>query len=229
MSNQVAFIGWHEGSAGQIHSWFEQSSSYKVACFVHTEDEEPSIIKIPRSVSQFSYPENSTFKKLPLICAKDWTSALKKMGITKVLVTTPVASERAVHINEALDAGLELVSAIHPSCLILPEAIMGKNVIMHAKSFVGYRAELQDGVILNTGAQVDHHCFIGKCVTIDPGVVMAGNVTIEAECTVHTAVVIKNKITIKKGSIIGAGSVVIRDVDENQTMVGVPAQPIQKK
>ena len=46
----------------------------------------------------------------------------------------------------ALEAGLELVNAIHPSALIMEDAILGKNIIMHAHSFFGYRAELHDGV-----------------------------------------------------------------------------------
>ncbi|EMY26654.1 hypothetical protein LEP1GSC115_3023 [Leptospira interrogans serovar Australis str. 200703203] len=28
--NRVAFVGWHEGSAGQIHSWFEESNLGKI-------------------------------------------------------------------------------------------------------------------------------------------------------------------------------------------------------
>ena len=124
----------------------------------------------------------------------------------------------------ALEAGLELVNAIHPSVLKMEDAILGKDIFMHANSFLGYRAELHSGVILNIGAQVDHHCVLGKSVTIVPGVVMASNVNIEEKCTVYTAAVIKNNITIKNNSIICAGSLVIRDVEENKVMVGVPAR-----
>ncbi len=227
-NNLVAFIGWHEGSAGLIHSWFEKTGDYKITCFIHADDNPPVITKITRSASQFSYPENSKFKGLPFICSSDWPQYLKSNGITKALITTPDSIERAQQIKLALEAGLELVNAIHPSVLIMEDAILGKNIIMHARSFLGYRAELKDGVILNTGAQVDHHCVLDKCVTIAPGVTMASNVHIEEKCTVHTAAVIKNKITIKKNSVIGAGTVVIRDVEENKVMVGVPARILKK-
>lgn len=223
-NNMVAFIGWHEGSAGLVHSWLEKTGNYQITCFIHTDDNPPVINKIPRSASQFSYPQNSKFKGLPFICKSNWPQYLKSKGISKVLITTPDSSERAHQIMVALEAGLELVNAIHPSALIMEDAILGKNIIMHANSFLGYRAELHDGVILNTGAQVDHHCVLGKSVTIAPGVVMASNVYIEEKCTVYTAAVIKNSITIKNNSIIGAGSVVIRDVEENKVMVGVPAR-----
>ena len=33
---KCAFVGWEEGGAGQIDSWLEQGSSYKIACFVIT-------------------------------------------------------------------------------------------------------------------------------------------------------------------------------------------------
>ncbi len=227
-NNLVALVGWHEGSAGQIHAWLEHYTDYKIACFIHPEDEFPIIQKIQRSVSNFSYPEDGKFKNLPLICSKNWCEKIKEMGIKNVLITSPLPPERREQIDLAIKANLNLINAIHPSALIMEDAKIGKNVILHARSFVGYRAELADGVILNTGAQIDHHCAIGKCTTIDPGVIMAGNVTIQDECIIHTAVVIKNKITIKQKCIIGAGTVVIRDVDENQTMIGIPARPIKK-
>lgn len=53
---------------------------------------------------------------------------------------------------------------------------------------------------------------------------MANNVNIEEKCTVYIAAVIKNNITIKNNSIIGAESVVIRDVEEIKVMVGAPAR-----
>lgn len=227
-NNLVAFIGWHEGSAGIIHSWFEKSCDLRIACFIHPHDSPPEITKIPRAAGQFSYPEDSKFKGLPFICASKWPEAIEKLGIKKVLVTTPDSQERALHIKQAISANLELVNAIHPTCLIMEDAILHKNIIMHARSFVGYRAELSDGVILNTGAQIDHHCVLKSCVTIDPGVVMAGNVLIEEQSTIHTAAVIKNKIKIGRNSIVGAGTVVIRDVEENQKMVGNPARSIAK-
>ncbi len=223
----VAFIGWHEGSAGQIHSWIEDDGRYKVHSFIHPYDETPDIVKIKRSCSQFSYPENGLYKNLPFICQKDWPSYLKAKNIQHVLVTSPVPNERYEQIQLAQSHSFHLINAIHPTAIRLNESIIGHNIIMHAKSFLGYRAELEDGVILNVGAQVDHHSVIRHSVTIDPGVVMAGNVTIEKKSIIHTGAIIINKIHIGEQSIIGAGSVIIKDVESQVTVVGNPSRIIK--
>ncbi|WP_061249363.1 acetyltransferase [Leptospira alstonii] len=226
--NEVAFVGWHEGSAGQIHSWFEESSFGKIVYFIHPEDQLPEIRKVKRYVSQFDYPEDGKFKGVPLICDPNWPAFLHKKGIKKVLVTISDSFQRWAEIQKAMNAGLELINVIHPSSLLLNECILGKNVIIHAKCIIGYRAEIDDGVIINIGTQIDHHCKIKKFVTIDPGVTLAGNVLVEEFCTIHTRAVIINRIRIGQKSILGAGTVVIRDVDLNSKIVGVPGRNLNQ-
>ncbi len=229
LSKVVALIGWHEGSAGIVHSWLEKSSELKILCFVHPEDDFPKVEKIKRASTLFSYPENGQYKGLPLICSSQWFNELKKLGVKKVLVTTTDPIQRALHINLAKNHQFELINAIHPSVVILEEAKLGQNIILHAGCLIGYKAEIGDGVFVNTRAQIDHHCVIESNVTIDPGVVMAGNVHIQSGAIIHTGAVIKNKIEINKNSIVGAGSVVIKDVPEGVTVVGVPAKKILRK
>ena len=62
-SNSIAIIGWEDGCAGQIYSWFQKTGKYHVACFVNPTDEELNIdsSKIDRDASQFYYPERKTF------------------------------------------------------------------------------------------------------------------------------------------------------------------------
>ncbi len=227
--NSVAIIGWHEGTAGQIHSWLEKLGTYHIACFVNPMDT-PVIVdpaNIQRDVSQFSYPNAESFKDKALINSFNWIETLKAMKINRVLITLENAQQRFQYINQARDAGMELINAIHPTALIMEDAILYENVILHARVYVGYRAEVFSGVIVNTGTQLDHHNVIQECATIDPGVVCAGNVTIARFAKVHTGATIKNRIRIGENSIIGAGTVVIKDVPENKMVVGVPGRIIK--
>jgi sugar O-acyltransferase (sialic acid O-acetyltransferase NeuD family) len=227
--NSVAIIGWEEGTAGQVHSWIEQDGKYHIACFVN-----PSINKldintdeIERDASQFDYPTENSFKDKPLINSENWLEELKSLNIRYVLVTTPEQKDRYKQINMAKENGLKLIKAIHPSALIMNDAIIGDNVIMHAKSFVGYRSEISSGTIIDTNSQIDHHNVIKECVTINPGVVTAGNVTIEKFAKVHTGAIIINRKTIGENSILGAGTVIIKNVPANVTVVGVPGKIIK--
>ncbi|EMO24374.1 acetyltransferase [Leptospira santarosai] len=227
-NHNVAFIGWHEGSAGQVHSWFEAAGSGKVAFFIHPYDTYPEVIKTPRAVANFSYPEDLTFKKTEFVCTANWPEFLIDKGITRVLVTLSDPRERWYEIEKAVKNGFEVVNAIHPSALFLNECILGQNVIIHAKCVIGYRAEIDDGVIINTGAQIDHHCKLQKAVTIDPAVVLAGNVLIEEYCILHTRSTVINKIVVGRNSVIAAGAVVVRNVEPNSLIMGVPGRKIER-
>jgi len=227
-SESCAIVGWEEGSAGQIHTWIEKQG-YHIACFVHADDTPPVIEKIHRDSTQFSYPENGSFKNKLFLCSTRWFDKIKELGITKVLVTTDDMQKRHLQIEQAKSASLKLLNAIHPTVTIMEDARIGENVIVHAHAFIGYRTEIGNGAIINTGAQLDHHNVIRECATIDPGVVFAGNVTVGRFTRVHTAATVINRICIGENCIIGAGSVIIKDVQNDVTVVGVPGRIIKKK
>ncbi len=230
--NSVAVLGFHEGSAGQIETWFEQATGLHIACFVN-EASAPLAIDVAsenrKRVSQrMEFPTRDTFKRRPLITSLKWVVELKQLAITKVLPLTPNNRDRLRQIEVAQKGGLELVSAIHPSVEVLAGATIEPGVWINAGSIVGYKAEIMSGVLINTGAQIDHHSVLETCSQVDPGVITAGNVTLRKCCHVHTGATIINRIEIGEEAIIGAGAVVIENIPPHCTAVGVPAKVIKK-
>ena len=229
--NSVAVLEFHDGSAGQVETWFEEATGYHIACFVH-EASEPLIINVEeenrrRVTQRTEYPTKNSFKGRPLITSLNWAEELCKLGIRKVLPLTSNNRVRFRQIQACHQYGLELVSAIHPTTTILAEARIEPGVWINARCIVGYKAEIEEGVIMNTAAHVEHHNVLRKCSQVDPGVVTAGNVTFEECCRVHTAATIINRVTIGHDSIVGAGAVVIKDIPPHCTAVGVPAKVIK--
>ncbi len=228
---RIAIVGWEEGAAGLVQSWAAEIG-YAVDCFVHPDDTAPVVDRAAalqgRDASQFATPENGSFKQRPLIAAADWPAALRARGLHHALVAISDNAQRLAEMAKAAAAGIELISALHPSVLVLPDAIIGRNVIAHARAVIGYRAEIGDGVILNTGAQVDHHCVLRAGCSLGPAAVLAGNITVGARAQIHTGAVVKNRQRIGADAVIGAGAVVIRDMPEAVTVVGVPAKPLNR-
>jgi sugar O-acyltransferase (sialic acid O-acetyltransferase NeuD family) len=231
-NNSVAIIGFFDGSAGQVESWFEKTTGMKIACFVVDTDSftEVNIDKEneKRVCKTTAFPQNGMLKGRPLIYSSDWISRLLELGIKNVISLDPINQRRREHIKLARENGFQLVSAIHPSVQILAEAKIEDGVWINAGAIIGYKAEIGSGTIINTGAQIDHHNIIGECCQVDPGVVTAGNVVMRECCHLHTGAKIINRIIIGTNSIVGAGSVIIENIPPDCKVVGVPGRIIRK-
>ncbi len=225
MGEEIAIVGWHDGAAGQIDAWLGETGPYRVTWFVNPQDEALAIdpSKIHRDVSVFSYPTADRFREKPLLNARLWAPRLRALNLTRVLVTLDNNSERLEALAHAREHGLELVSVLHPTATVMPEARLAENTILFPRAFIGYRTELEAGVLVNTGAQLDHHNVVREGATVDPGVITAGNVTIGRGARVHLGARIINRVRVGDGARVGAGAVVIRDVPAGATVVGVPA------
>jgi serine O-acetyltransferase len=231
-NNAVAIVGFFDGSAGQVETWFEQVTGLRIACFV-VDTESFTEVNVDdensrRVCKTTEFPQNDFFKGRPLIVASNWIDIISSMGIDKVLSLDPINLRRKEQIKLVRDSGKQLVSAIHPKALVLPNAIIGDGVWINAGAVIGYKAEIGSGTLINTGVQLDHHNIVEECCQVDPGVVTAGNVVLRQCCQLHTGATIINRIIIGSNSIIGAGSVVIRDVPPNCTVVGAPGRVIKK-
>ena len=231
--NKIAIMGFHEGNAGQISEWLSKSADLQVAAFFEEGDASPRIdalVENKKRVSQrMEYPARDSYKGLPLVISRDWPERLRAMGIRKILPVTSDNRQRLANIKRCLENDFELVSAIHPTAIILEQALIEPGVWIHAGAIIGYKTEIQSGVMINTGVKVDHHSVLQSCSQLDPGVVTASHVTLHPLAHVHTGAVIINRITIGEAAIVGAGAVVISDVPARSTVVGVPARVIRQR
>jgi sugar O-acyltransferase (sialic acid O-acetyltransferase NeuD family) len=112
---------------------------------------------------------------------------------------------------------------IHPTAVVSKFSQIGKGVFIGAGAIVAAEANLEDGVIINHHAVVDHDCVIGSWTHIAPGVVLGGGVKVGKNCLIGAGAVILPGVQIADDVVVGAGAVVTRDVAQGITVVGVPA------
>ena len=85
------------------------------------------------------------------------------------------------------------------------------------------------GAIVNTNASVDHDCVIGEFVHIAPGTAIGGDVVIGDGAFVGIGARILPGRRVGAGATVGAGAVVIHDVPDGATVVGIPARPLERR
>ena len=119
-------------------------------------------------------------------------------------------------------------SIIHPFAYVDPSVIIGEGSVVFSGAVVQVDSNIGSHVVINTGANVDHDCKIGNFANISPGVSLAGNVRIGEEVFFGINATAIQGTSVGNKSIIGAGAVVINNISENITVVGVPAKMINK-
>lgn len=118
-------------------------------------------------------------------------------------------------------------TAIHPSAVISPTAIIGEGTCFMPNSVINNGAVVGRGVIVNTCASIDHDCFVADFVHLACGAHLAGTVTVGKNTWIGIGAIISNNISVCDNLIIGAGAVVVNDITEQGTYVGVPAKRIK--
>ena len=113
--------------------------------------------------------------------------------------------------------------AIH-KCLLPEEAIVGEGVLLehHALGIV-----MHPQVTIGDGCRIYHHVTLASecCIGSEYRIVLGCGVVIGA----HSIVVARegNSLRIGDGSVLGAGSVLTRDVPPGQVWAGNPARFIR--
>lgn len=117
-------------------------------------------------------------------------------------------------------------SLIHPSAVIDQTVNIGQGTVVMANVVINADSKIGNGCIINTSSSIDHDCLISNYIHISPGVHIAGTVSV-GECSwVGIGATVKNNVYIGSDCIIGAGSVVIDNLLESGTYIGVPARRI---
>lgn len=101
---------------------------------------------------------------------------------------------------------------------------IGKGNIICAGTIITVNVKIKDFTIINLDCTVGHDDMINDFVTIYPSVNVSGNVEIGEGTEIGTGTQIIQGKNICNNCIIGAGAVVVKNIEEEGTYVGVPAR-----
>lgn len=117
---------------------------------------------------------------------------------------------------------------IHPTATISPSAEIGEGVYIQANAYIWTKVKIEDFCIISPNVVVAHHSTIGKACLVSTLTGIGASINIQDKvfigmgCTIVTGM-----HTVGENSIIGAGAVVLKDVDKNSVYAGVPAKKIR--
>jgi sugar O-acyltransferase (sialic acid O-acetyltransferase NeuD family) len=124
-------------------------------------------------------------------------------------------------------SGYRLQSLIHPTASVGTETQIGDGTIVQFGSFVACNVITGINVLLLQNSSIGHDSIIDNDTVVSPHAAISGNCTIGERVYVGGSVPVKEKTSIGADSIIGMGSVVLRNIPENVIALGNPARAMK--
>lgn len=122
---------------------------------------------------------------------------------------------------------LPYITLIHPTANISIGTDIGIGTVVMANATINANANIGEHCIINTGAIVEHDNLIKNYVHISPNATLGGTVHL-GECThIGIGATVKNNINITDRCIIGAGTVVVKNIEDTGTYIGIPAKKLK--
>ena len=142
-----------------------------------------------------------------------------------VAIGNTVAREK--YISLLLSMGANLITLIHPSSVIDKSVTIGRGTVVMAGVVVNSSTKIGQGVIINTSSSIDHDCEVADYCHVSVGVHVAGTVNIGKRTWLGIGAIISNNLSICDDCMIGAGSLVLKNVTESGTYYGSPVRKIR--
>jgi sugar O-acyltransferase (sialic acid O-acetyltransferase NeuD family) len=164
------------------------------------------------------------FCQAPVLGGREQLDRLRDRGVDHVIIGFGNNAARLTCGELARSMGYRLATAIHPRAIIAagsrigagtvikggavidPDVTIGEHVILGSCVCIGHGSVLEDGVRVSAAASVAGHVTIGRATAIGPGASF------------------KDRVRVGQYSLVGVGSVVVRDIPDRVIAYGVPAR-----
>lgn len=151
-----------------------------------------------------------------------------KLGPFEVIIAMSRMEKRKEVIRQVRSLPLSPITIIHPSAIISRSAKIGRGCLISPGVIIGPGVDIGDHTILNNAVTIDHDTLIQENVIMGAGVHLPGYVKVLSDTFIGVGSCSVNGITIGRNCLIGAGSVVTKDVPDDVLAAGVPAKEIRK-
>jgi sugar O-acyltransferase (sialic acid O-acetyltransferase NeuD family) len=129
-------------------------------------------------------------------------------------------------VVESFPTDTKYITIIHPSVVMSEWVEIGEGSIVTANVILTCNIKIGKHAHLNLHTTIGHDCIIGDYFTTAPAVNISG-ICMFGNCVYFgTNVSVKQGITIVDDVIIGMGGVVVKDIEECGTYIGMPVKRI---
>lgn len=132
-------------------------------------------------------------------------------------------------VEELNSKNIELLTYIHPSAIIAENVSVGKGTIICPNVIISCDSVIGNYVTINLASTVGHDAVIRDYVTLSSHVDVTGNCCLKEGVFMGSHATLVPGTTVGEYATIAAGSVGIRRVKAQTTILGVPGKKFEIK
>lgn len=126
--------------------------------------------------------------------------------------------------SKLTNSHLKSATLIHPAATVTDSAEIGAGSVICAGVRLASNVRLGRHVHLNMNCTAGHDAVMGNYVSLFPQAALSGFSIMRDDSTLGSHAVVLPNVSVGAGATVGAGSVVARDVIDNNVVKGVPAK-----
>jgi sugar O-acyltransferase (sialic acid O-acetyltransferase NeuD family) len=123
----------------------------------------------------------------------------------------------------------ECPTLIHPQTIVSRTVELGAGTVVLEGAIIQADVAIEAGCIVNAAAGIGHGCHIGAYASLSGGVRLAGSCSVGERSAVGIGACVIEKIKIGRDSVVSAGAVVFKDVQEETVVLGNPARFVRQR
>lgn len=113
---------------------------------------------------------------------------------------------------------------VHPSAIVSPSAQIGPGSVVLHGAIIQAKTKIEEHVIINTGASVDHDCVVKSFAHLAPKAVLCGGVKIGKRCLAGAGSSFAPGVCVSSNITVAPQSAVNKNLNEKGLYVGAPAK-----
>lgn len=209
MVKDIYIIG-ASGFGREVAWLIEELEDWKVAGFI---DDNKNI-------------QNTVINDIPVVGKLDFLEKVNEETYVTIAIGNPKIRKK---ISEALTKNKNIIfpNIIAKNVRIDKTLELGIGNIICTNNILTTNINIGNFNHINLCCTIGHDAILHSYVTVYPGVNISGNVEIGNVSEIGTGAKIIQGKHISSNVIIGAGSVVVKDIEEEGTYVGVPIRKIK--
>ena len=137
------------------------------------------------------------------------------------LVYTQGNALRTRLYESAKEMGYRPASYVSPRAFVWRNVRLGEHCFIFENNVIQPFVKVGDNVVLWSGNHIGHHSTIGDHCFVSSHVVVSGFVEVGHSCFLGVNTTVANNIKIGNRCTAGAGALILGDVGDDETVVGV--------